>query len=487
MGMSWGGFGAGLAQGLALGDKIGNEIDDARIARVRAQGIAEAKALQAKATPQIQDLGDEQNLTGNPQASRDPNADTSVNTDIGKVGQRQQQDASPDALRTSPVAPPQVQDTRTLSDQPLASAAPGAKIADPEASPAFAGGLPAAPRKRFNVDGEGFDTQEEAAAYVKKKTPELHTFFKEALIPKMTEALIAQGKPEAAAAWQKYADEDQTRTNMATWGKAVRLAQFGDFSSSAQELMKLHPHFDDGYDLVSAEPTKGPDGADGFTMTVKGPDGKEQQMYQDAKTLTEVGLAQLSPIEMFNKRYQRQTQVETLAAKEAIDERNDARTYARTMDSTKQRGKDAQAKQEAADKARAERQADEDKARAERDKTRAGYKEDQIRLAASERAKLDAQRIASSGQYKKAVSPQEREAMVITHLASDPMFNMLSADQKRQRVDETLALLPKPAAQATTPNPVQQGAPAAPADAPPGKRGVPVFNPATNKVETVYR
>lgn len=484
-------FGAGLAgllagiqNGMVLGTQIRKGIDDYKIAQVREQGMAEAKAMQAKATPQIQDLGDEQNLTSNPQSSRDPNATPEpVNTDIRKLGLAQQQDASPDAMRTSPVAPPQVQDTRTLSDQPLASAAPGTALPDPDAAPAFANGLPAAPRKRFNVDGQGFDTQEEAAAYVKKQTPALHTFFKEALIPKMTEALIAQGKPEAAAAWQKYADEDQTRTNMATWGKAIRLAQFGDYTSSAQELMKLHPHFDDGYDLVSAEPTKGADGSDGFTMTVKGPDGKEQKIYQDAKTVTEMGLSQLSPIEMFNKRFERQTKADTLAAREAMDERNDARSYARTMDSTKQRGKDAMAKQDAADKARKERQDAEDAAKNERQDKAIAAKTEQIKLAATERAKLDAQRIASSGQYKKAVSPQEREAMVITHLASDPMFNMLNADQKRQRVDETIALLPKPAAQPAAPN-QQQGMPSS-ATPPAGKKFR--FNPATGLVDTVDR
>jgi hypothetical protein len=473
------GFANGFAGGMVIGQKLKQAVEDDKIAKVREQGIAEAKAMQAAAAPKVNDLGDQQNLTSNPQASRDPNADMSVNTDIRKVGLQTQSDASPDAMRTSPVSAPDVQDTSTLSSRPLASAAPGASLPDPEAPPAFAGGLPQAPRKRFDVDGQGFDTQEEAAAYVKKQTPALHSFFKEALIPKMTEALIAQGKPEAAAAWQKYADEDQTRTNMATWGKAVRLAQFGDFTSSAQELMKLHPHFDDGYELVSAEPTKGADGSDGFTMTVKGEDGQTQKIYQDAKTITEVGLAQLSPIEMFNKRFQRQTQADTLAAKEAMDERNDART----LTGIKQRGQDAMAKQEAADKARKDRQDAEDKAKLERQNEANKAKMDRAREGWAAAAKRDADRIASQGQFKKPVSPQEREAMVITHLASDPMFNMLTAEQKRQRVEDTIALLPKPtAAQSTTPSPAA-GAPTAPA----GKRAVPVFNPATGKVDTVYR
>lgn len=495
MGLNWGGFGNGLAQGLAVSDKLEQEINDARLARVRAQGIAEAKALQVKATPQITDLGDQQNLTANPQASMDPNAAAPVNTDIRQIGLQPQADASPDAMQTSPVAAPDVQDTSQLSDKPLASSAPGANVADPDAPSPFANGLSDTPRKRFNVDGQGFDTQEDAAAYVKKQTPRLESFFKDTLIPKMTAALVAQGKPDQAQAWEKYADEEQTRTNMATWAKAVKLAQFGDHAGAAEELMKLHPHFDDGYDLVNSEPTKGPNGQDGFTLTVKGPDGKEQQMYQDAQTITELGLAQLSPIEMFNKRYQRQAQADMMAAREAVDQRNDQRTYQRMMDVTTQRGKDMQAKQDAADKARQARQDAEDKAKAERDAQRAADKENQIRLQADEQTKRDAARIAAGGQYRKAVSPEERQAIIVGHLSQSIGWNRLTPEQQKAKVDQTMALIPQakqPAAQpssaAPAANPQQQGLPSAPASAAPaGKRAVPVFNPATGKVETVYR
>lgn len=483
-GVGLAGFVNGLSGGISLGRQLRQIMQDEQIAKVREQGIAEAKELQDKATPQIQDLGDQQNLTSNPQASMDPNAATPVNTDINKIGLQPQADQSPDAVQTSPVAAPDVQDTSQLSDRPLASAAPGAQTPD---APAFANGLPQVPRKRFNVDGKGFDTQEDAAAYVRKQTPRLESFFKDTLIPKMTAALVAQGKPDQAAAWEKYADEEQTRTNMATWGKAIKLAQFGDNVGAAQELMKLHPHFDDGYDLVNAEPTKGPDGADGFTMTVKGPDGDEQQMYQDAKTITELGLTQLSPIEMFNKRYQRQTQADVMAAREAADQRNDQRTYQRAVDVAKQRGEDMKAKQDAADKARADRQAAEDKARSDRDAARNQARQDQIKLQVSEQTKRDAARISAGGQYRKAVSPEERQAIIVGHLSQSLDWNRLTPQQQQDRVAQTMALIPKtvPAA------PQQQGiqtAPSAPATAAPtGKRAVPVFNPTTGKVETVYR
>lgn len=483
------GFANGFAGGMSIGRQLKQAVEEDKLAKVREQGIAEARAAQAAAAPKVQDNGDMQNLTDRPQMSRDPAADTSVNTDLGQVGAAQrQQPATDGGMQTYPVQPPQYQNADQLSDVPMSSMAPGAQPAPTEAP--FAKGLPQAPVKRFNVDGKGFDTQEDAAAYVKKSTPPLSSFFKDALIPKMTEALIAQGKPDQAAAWQKYADESDTQEHMKTWSKAIKLAQFGDFTSSAQELMKLHPHFDDGLELVKAEPTKGANGEDGFTMTVRDEDGKEQQVYHDAKTITEVGLSQLAPIEMFNKRFTRQNQAETLQAKEVIDARNDERTAKRIMDATKLREAGQNTRTDKKIEASADRQETKIDADKDRDKTRAGYKEEQIKLAASERSKLDAQRIAAQGQYRKAVSPEERQAIVVTSLSKDPMFSMMSADEKKQRVAETMALIPqsKPASTArTTPNPMEMGLPSSGASAPKGKKAVNVYDPETKSVKTVYR
>jgi hypothetical protein len=476
------GFANGMNSGLLTGQRLAEMYEQKQIADVRAQGLAEAKAMQAAAAPKIQDLGDEQNLTSNPQMSRDPNAQPEpVNTSLQQFqnNAQAQQDGGPGSM---PVAPPQAQDTNTLSDKPLASAAPGTAPRDPDAAPAFANGLPQTPRKRFNVDGQEFDTQEEAAAHVKKSTPALHTFFKDTLIPKMTDALIAQGKPEQAAAWQKYADEDQTRTNMATWGKAIRLAQFGDHSGAAEELFKLHPHFDDGYEVVKSEPTKGPNGADGFTMIVKGPDGKEEKMYQDAQTITEIGLSQLSPIEMFNKRFARQTQADVLKAKEAIDVRNDGRTADRQLANAKERDAAAEKRQAA--------KIDADKAR---DEQRGKDKMEQIEKAYKLRAQNDADRIKAAGVFRKGTSPEETRKQVYLTLARDPMFSLASPDEQNDRIERAISQInagPAKAAPAqVVPNPGldprQQGVQTS--SAPAGKRAVQVWDAASGGVKTIYR
>lgn len=473
---AWGGglngFASGLNNGLALGQRLNDLIEQDQIAKVREQGLAEAKAMQAKATPQITDNGDMQNLKANPQASQDPNlAPQPVNTDLAKVGAQPPQQS--EGMQTYPVSQPQVQDASQLGSQPLASAAPGAQ---PEPQVSFANGLPQQKVPRFNVGGQGFDTQEEAAAYVKKQTPALTSFYKDSLIPKMTEALIAQGKPDQAAAWQKYADEDQTRTNMGTWGKAVQLAQFGDYSSAAQELFKLHPHFDDGLELVSTKETKGPDGQDGFTMTLRDENGKEQQVFHDAKTITEFGLSQLSPIEMFNKRFQRQAQADTLAAKERIDERNDGRTATRQLENEKAR-----------DAAAAKRQDASIQANKDRDEQRAKDKTAQIEKAATLRAKNDAAKIEAGAKYQKSKSPEERRAIVVTELAKDPLFKLAPRDEQEAQVENVMSMIKGSKPAQTTPNPMEQGLPQSRQQAPAGKIGVDIYDPTTGKMRTVYR
>jgi hypothetical protein len=485
------GFANGLNSGLSTGQRLSQMVEEDKLAKVRAQGIAEAQAMQQAATPKVQDLGDQQNLTSNPQMSRDPNADTSVNTSLQQFQNNAQAQAD-GGPGSSPVAAPSVQDTNQLSDQPLASAAPGAKIADPQASPAFANGLPDVPRKRFNVDGQGFDTQDQADAAAKSKAPPLSDFYAKALVPRMKDALLAQGKVEEAERWEKFATDEKGRKYGETWLNAVKLANQQDYDGAASELMKLHPHFADGYDLVSAEAAKGPDGSSGFNMRVRGPDGTVKDMFQNSRTLVEMGAPQLSPINAFQMMEKRQTAVDTLAAKEAIDERNDKRTRDRMMDVTTQRGKDAQAKQDAEDKAR------EARAKAAQEARLA-----QAREGWTAAAKRDADRIASLGAYRKAVSPEERQAIVVSGLTKDPMFNMLSAEDKKQRVADTMALIPQPQPQQrgqtvqnpVSANPQQQGipqaagpaAPSVPSVAPPGKRAVQVYDPATNGVKTIYR
>lgn len=468
--MSWGaglaGFANGLVGGMALGNNIKRVQDEYKLQKVREQGIAEAQAMQASAAPQVVDNGDMQNLTSRPQQSVDTNAAQQPQPGSVALGLLQQNQAA-----GLPMTAPTEHPIADLSGTPQASRAPAQQPFE-SASP-MASGIQLAQPKRFDVGGKQFDDKKAADAYAKSQAPAIEEFYATTLVPRMTEALISQGHPDQAAAWQKYADDDKTRRNMKTWGEAFQFAQLGDFNQSAQRLMKLHPDFDDGYELVSAKPTKGPDGSDGFTMKLRDEDGNEQEVFHDARTITEVGLSQLSPIEMFNKRFQRQTQVDTLAAREAIDARNDRRTADRQAQGIGQRN-DA-----AADRQEKKIEADRD-----RDAARNDARTEQIRLQAQLRAENDAKKVKDTGGYRKDASPSEQRRIVWQTLSKDPLFTTASQEEQEERINSALQFIggseaPAATPAATTPNPFGGNASPAP------NRGVPVFR--NGKIEYLNR
>ncbi len=452
------GFANGLNNGLTVGSRLSDMIQQEKLNRVREQGIAEAKALQAKAMPQVTDNGDMQNLTANPQQSIDPNADQSA----GANGQ-----AAIAALQAN--APRPAPEQITLGSEPQASIAPMASgIAD---SPApFAQGLPKA--QRFQVSGRGFDNKADADAYAKSQAPAIEQFYETTLVPRMKEALIGQGKIKEAEAWQTYADDSKTKRQMRVWGEAFQFAQLGDYNQAAQRLMKLHPDFDDGYELVSAKPTKGPDGADGFTMKLRDDDGNEQEVFHDARTITEVGLSQLSPIEMFNQRFKRQNQADTLQARAAIDAVNDQRTAERQRQGIEQRNDGA------ADRQNKKLAEDRDKFnRSEEGKDR--RLERQAQLA----AERDVNRIKAAGAYRKDASPEEQRRIVWQTLSRDPLFTTATPEEQEDRVMQAIQFIRGDGAQApaasgvtTIANPFQSDG---------TQSGVPVFR--NGRIERVQR
>lgn len=461
------GFANGLNNGLALGSRLSDLVQEDKLQKVREQGLAEALAMQAAAAPKVTDNGDMQNLTARPQQSVDPSAAQQPKPGSVALGLLQQNQAA-----GLPVSAPEQQPVADLSATPQASQAP-VQQAFESASP-MAGGIQLAAPKRFDVGGKQFDDKKAADAYAKSQAPAIEEFYATTLVPRMTEALTGQGKIKEAAEWQKYAEDSKTKTAMRTWGEAFQFAQLGDYNQAAQRLMKLHPDFDDGYELVSSKPTKGPDGADGFTMKLRDEDGNEQEVFHDARTITEVGLSQLSPIEMFNKRFQRQTQADTLAAREAIDARNDRRTAERQSQGIGQRNDGAADRQEqklAYDREKLNR-------------TEEG-KDKRLERAAVLRAENDAKKIASAGGYRKDASPAEQRRIVWQTLSKDDLFKLSTPEEQEERINSALQFIgggDAPAAApsgSTTANPFTGGASQAP------NRGVPVFR--NGKIEYINR
>jgi hypothetical protein len=543
---NWGaglnGLASGVSNGLVLGRQIRGAMDDYSLQKVREQGIAEAQAAAAAAAPKLTDNGDMQNLTSNPQMSTDPNAaPESINTSLASVLANAQQDPAQQdpaqvaqgmGIKTSAVpAPdaPEATDAAGLSSTPQASRPDGSTLEQAVAgkdlpnldAAANAGGPLLSAPKRFNVDGQEFDDEKSARDYISKHTPKAEEFYNDTLVPKMKARLLELGRDKEAAAWQDYADNDQTRKNFQTWDKARRLADFGDQNGAAQELFKLHPHYADGYDLVNTTPTKGPDGSDGFTMTVKAPDGTTQQIYQNSETITRMGLPLLHPVEAFTKEYDALNKVDQARAKEAVDVRDDNRRANRESANIAQRDADAvaraklvQTELEKRQQVRGQQQSD---LETQRQSGRGALLDKKLAASVATAAAKASQ---GGGGYRKGKSPDEWMASAVLELQKDPMFSMKTPDQKQAAKDQLWSMMPdsirngvgKPASQvpyaAGLPNASTAGAPSlappgpgqsvaspfsmpapgassAPTMAPAGMK--PRYNPATGLVEMVPR
>lgn len=453
------GFANGLNNGLQLGMRINELRDQDKIAKVREQGIAEAKALQAKAAPQVQDNGDMQNLTSNPQSSRDPNANPDIMGALGAVpslAQQAQQQTTPQPTEFARSIPPE---QVPLSSMPMSSPAPGAQ---PEA-PGFASGMPELTRKRFSAGNQQFDTKEEADAYAKSQMPDIETFYAKTLVPRMKDQLISMGRTEEAAKWEKYAEETKTKGHMKTWARAFQFAQLGDYEKSAEQLMKLYPDYDDGFELVSAKKDKGPNNEDGFTMKVKDSEGNVREVFHNSKTIVEVGLPQLSPIEMFQQQLKRRNTVDAMEAKESIDNRKSARDAKEAEELEAKRQKGMKERNDADNKAAAERAEMRAKASAELAKTRATYA-----------AEL-------KSQAKKGDSPEKMRMRAYEVAARNPMWPTLDAEQREEEVGKILEFVRSEgngtpqASTGSAPNPFAGAKP----------KGVPVFR--NGKIEFINR
>lgn len=539
--MQWGGFAGGFAQGFGNGVSMGRTLNEAikqnKIDSIRAEGIAEAQAARkAEIDASVKDT--------QAKAAQDASASNVQPQPSGPAQGTQTGDIAPDTadvqtqavpapgvVQQQPIAPP-VNSPQSAADAAPASPAPAAPVAampmpqaqpvpnaapvpDASAAPAppappapmAAGGMAGAP-KRYTVNGKGFDDPAEARKYAEANAPTLTEFMRKTMVPKMQEAYIAQGDPEKAAAWGKWASDTEHEEHAKTWAKTYQAAQAGDIDAAAAGVIKMYKNYDDGISLVSSEKVKDKDGnVTGFNVKLKtDATGEERSQFIDKKALTEMGLAALSPVQMFEQVYKRQQAADQLSAKAAIDAQNDARTLQREVvkqGMIEDRADKRSAASDARRAAEADRQHDyklEELTTAEQLKT-AGY-------GKSEKAKLQAKvdilkdngmsadavkaiipNLIGVDGYKKTTDPAERRALITSDLMkNDPSFaRQKDPAVQAAKVDQLMGVIYGPqgasAADAkpgttTVPNPLQPAA-AAPAAKP---KGVPVWDAKTGQI-----
>jgi len=528
--MNWGGFAGGFSQGVNNGMQIGKAFSDAlkqkKIDDIRAEGIAEAQAArQAEINASVKD--------SQAKAAEDAGAPTVAGPKTGEAAPdttdvqtqavtapapaqpvpmeqppvnspQSAADAAPFAAKGIPSAPqapqpaPQSQPIPSAAQIPEAAAVPE-QPKPPAPAPIAATGIAGAP-KRYTVNGKGFDDEASARKYAESQAPTLTEFMRKTMVPKMQEAYIAQGDPEKAAAWGKWASEQEHEEHAKTWAKTYQAAQAGDIDAAAAGVIKMYKNYDDGISLVSSEKVKDKDGnVTGFNVKLKtDASGEVRSQFIDKKALTEIGLAALSPVQMFEQVYKRQQAADQMQAKAAIDAQNDVRTLQR--DVVKQTLIDKRA--EASDKRRAKTAEAEHGYRLEEIATKEQLQ--QAGAAKEKRAEIQSNidilkehgygqdeikgmlpALLRAGEFKKATSPEEARRMIVTELAKDPLFNNKSREKQQEQIDGLMQLAgatSKAATAKTVPNPMQPPAAAEPAAKP---KGIPVFDSRTNSI--VYK
>lgn len=495
-----GGLAGGFAQGMEIGSRIKTALNEDAIAKVRAQGIAEARAMQAAGTPGVTDNGDVNNLTSNPQASTDPAA-AQVNTNLAASPAMQgvgQPAASENGMSTAPVAAPEATPSTELSGTPLSSADPAAPAAS---------GLTIKGGKRFMVGDAGFDDMESARAHAAKQAPDIHDLIRKTLVPKMQDAYLAQGDIAKADAWGAWAKSKEGEKKAELWGKAFQQSAVGNFKGAADALAALHKDLDDGRTYLGQEDVKDDKGnLTGFNMKYKDDaTGEEKSQFVDKHALIEMGLSSLSPQAMFEQSYKAQTSADTMAAKARLDSQNDARTTARQLTVAKEvtaREKELQTSKFAQDK-----EMEDKKAANKMEEKRYDQQLENASVEPKIRAKVKGQMalLRESGMtedevkasiptlvgiepnYKKTTDPTERRAIVTTELLKNPLFTSKKPGEQNAMVDQYISIIDGTKADAPAPAaPAAAGGvkPRAPAAAKkPG--GIPVYDPATKSM--IYR
>lgn len=313
MGINWGGFGSGFADGLGNGMRLGSAYKKAKqehdANKVRDAAVKESKALHEQAVA-VADNG----LQGQKQEAAQGPAKAPVNTYQVDLGLPQQQ---AQAVPQAPSIDASLAGAPGVDAQP-AQPAPAAQMA--------AQGLQ--PQKRFTAAGQGFDDEGAARAAARDAAPSLKDFTASRVAEKLEQHFIEAGDIEQAEKWGQWHRNKQNKQKMDTWADGYKLAQTGDYMGAARKFIKLYPDYKDGIDLVSAEPYKDESGREaGFDIVVKGPDG-ERSMRMDAQSISKMGAAQLNPQAMFEMDRQELLAAAREKAKIAADRANDARTSA---------------------------------------------------------------------------------------------------------------------------------------------------------------
>lgn len=312
---------------------------------------------------------------------------------------------------------------------------------------------PAKPVKiegKYVVNGKGYATMAEARKAAEAAVPTTMEFFMRKGVPKIAEEYVRQGQPEKAEAWMKWSETSQNQASMREWSSMYRAAQMGDFEKAADHAFKLYQRYEDGITPLSKEIVKNKEGeVTGFNVRLKNDKtGEVTSQFIDRKAMIEMGLAALSPPQMFEAMWKRQTEVDKVAA-EAKIKANERREKLQD-DLTREKYKEdrADARQDRRNEQRVSEitlksQLDASNAGAQ-DRAKAENKMRMLREAGFTDEQINGMvpAIVGAGDHKKTTDPTERRALIYSDLTkNDPTFSRAKKDDQDARVEQAMKVI----------------------------------------------
>ena len=482
-----GGFSGGFNQGVSMAKTIRDVIKDRKLQDLREAGMAEAEAQRAKTAAEMIKEG---GMTGEPAPKSGP-----VDTATPKVETPEQAaavsasspTANPDAagaataaapyqgVVVTPVREPGTPDAPTaspdaagaatasgtyaaapsVSTQTPAAPAPEAKapaVVQPsaaQASPASpqqsvaATGVTQKPSGKFTVNGESYDTREQAMAAAEKAAPSTMDLFMKNTVPKLAAQYVINGESEKAKAWTDYAESTNGKRAIKDWAAAYTAP---DMDTAVAKFGKYYTdHINDGVDYTGHKMLQKADGSQVAVVTLKDKaTGKSIEMELTREKMLAMGGAN-NPQKLFEQEVAKQAAADKMKFEAGLkaQERKATREDQFTLEQYKQDRLDSR------EGLKSDREVTRENAKVNakidaqvaslRD---AGYADDEIKRMMPA--------LVGAGDHKKTTDPTERRALIASDLLkNDPRFGRMDKAEQNKRIDDMMGVIygdEKPAA-----------------------------------------
>lgn len=451
-----GNFGSGFAQGVKTGKSISDMIKEGKLQDMREKGLAEASAARESAINDlIKNKGDSQVLPDQPTSGPIDTSTPKVETpaDAQAVSEASPT-ASPDAAMAkgaaSAMAPQQVTApagaptespdaaaaATAAGNMPKGSQLPPAPVqatpdtkADATPTPQQAtaatgvtGNVPG--QAGFWVNGQRYDTRDQARAAAEKAVPTSTELFMKNAVPKMAEAYIANGEPEKAKAWTDYAESVTGKRAIKDWAAAYTAP---DFDTAATRFGKYYSdHINDGVDYTGHKMKVNADGTQVAVVTLKDKaSGKEIEMEMTREKMLALGAAN-NPQKLFEQEAAKQAQADKLKFEFAL--------------------KQQQRKSDMEDKKELERFKADVNSGKESEKVNAKIDAQVIALRDAGYSDAEIKKmmpaIVGAGEHKKTTDPAERRALIASDLLkNDPTFARKTKEEQNKRIDDMMGVI----------------------------------------------